>query len=199
MIPSGLETISMEAPNASIVRRFSMAKASDVTMCSGCSVTAQTNANELPVLPPVYSTTGLARCESAVAFGASDHRQRHPVLVRPGRIGRFHLHPHRGVVVGHQTLQPDQRCRADRRQRSLVHRHSLIAGVKVPGSGRDGSAQVVDDAVDLDQQGRVAEPLALQQLAVLDLAVAIERRAGTAGRGLDATGPAQPRPPPATA
>ena len=27
-------------------------------MCSGWPVTAQTNANELPVLPPVYSTTG---------------------------------------------------------------------------------------------------------------------------------------------
>ena len=26
-------------------------------MCSGWPVTAQTNANELPVLPPVYSTT----------------------------------------------------------------------------------------------------------------------------------------------
>ena len=58
MIPSGLEMISTMAPNASIVRRFSSAKASDVTMYRGCPVTAHTNASELPVLPPVYSTTG---------------------------------------------------------------------------------------------------------------------------------------------
>ena len=57
MIPEGLGTISTWAPKASIVRRFSSAKASEVTMWRGWPVTAQTNANELPVLPPVYSTT----------------------------------------------------------------------------------------------------------------------------------------------
>lgn len=58
MIPAGLGTISTWAPNASIVRRFSTGNASDVTMYSGWPVSAHTNANELPVLPPVYSTTG---------------------------------------------------------------------------------------------------------------------------------------------
>ena len=57
-MPCGLGTISTFAPKASMVRRFSSAKASEVTMCSGCPVTAQTKASELPVLPPVYSTTG---------------------------------------------------------------------------------------------------------------------------------------------
>ena len=56
--PSGLGSTSTRAPKASIVRRFSSANASDVTMCSGWPVTAQTKARELPVLPPVYSTTG---------------------------------------------------------------------------------------------------------------------------------------------
>ena len=54
----GSTTISSRAPNASIVRSFSSANASDVTMCNGYPLTAQTNASELPVLPPVYSTTG---------------------------------------------------------------------------------------------------------------------------------------------
>ena len=40
------------------MRRFSSANASDVTMKRGWPVTAHTKASELPVLPPVYSTTG---------------------------------------------------------------------------------------------------------------------------------------------
>lgn len=40
-----------------MVRRFSTANASEVTIRSGYPFTAQTNASEDPVLPPVYSTT----------------------------------------------------------------------------------------------------------------------------------------------
>ncbi len=49
--------ISKSAPNALIVRNFSGAKASELTMRSGYPFTAQTKANELPVEPAVYSTT----------------------------------------------------------------------------------------------------------------------------------------------
>ena len=57
VIPSGDGITSRSAPNASMVRSFSTEKASEVTMCNGCPVRAQTSASELPVLPPVYSTT----------------------------------------------------------------------------------------------------------------------------------------------
>jgi hypothetical protein len=57
-MPSGLGSSSTSAPKACIVRSFSTAKASDDTIRSGCPFTAQTNASDEPVLPPVYSTTG---------------------------------------------------------------------------------------------------------------------------------------------
>src|SRR5215471_2189867 len=57
VIPSGLCTSSTSAPNARIVRIFSTANASEDTIRSGYPFTAQTNASDEPVLPPVYSTT----------------------------------------------------------------------------------------------------------------------------------------------
>jgi hypothetical protein len=57
-MPSGLGSNSTSAPNARIVWIFSTANASDETIRSGWPLTAQTNARDEPVLPPVYSTTG---------------------------------------------------------------------------------------------------------------------------------------------
>jgi hypothetical protein len=58
VIPPGLWISSTSAPKARIVRIFSAANASEDTIFSGWPLTAQTNASEEPVLPPVYSTTG---------------------------------------------------------------------------------------------------------------------------------------------
>jgi len=48
---------STPAPNARILRIFSTAKASELTIRRRYPFTEHTNASELPVLPPVYSTT----------------------------------------------------------------------------------------------------------------------------------------------
>nr|WP_260609345.1 hypothetical protein [Streptomyces sp. WAC 01325] len=63
-MPPSLGTTVTSAPNARIVRSFSGANASEVTMDSGYSFTAQTKASEDPVLPPVNSTT---RCPGSRA------------------------------------------------------------------------------------------------------------------------------------
>src|SRR5262249_21531688 len=57
VMPSGLGISSTSAPNARIVRIFSSANASEDTTRNGYPFTAQTNASDEPVLPPVYSTT----------------------------------------------------------------------------------------------------------------------------------------------
>src|SRR5215467_16210556 len=57
VMPSGLGISSTSAPNACIVRIFSSANASEDTIRNGYPLTAQTNASDEPVLPPVYSTT----------------------------------------------------------------------------------------------------------------------------------------------
>src|SRR5215831_18963437 len=57
VMPSGLGISSTSAPNACIVRIFSSANASEDTIRNGYPFTAQTNASDDPVLPPVYSTT----------------------------------------------------------------------------------------------------------------------------------------------
>lgn len=57
MSPPPLATSSTTAPNAAMVRRFSSLKASENTMWSGKPRAAHTNANEMPVVPAVYSTT----------------------------------------------------------------------------------------------------------------------------------------------
>src|SRR5215469_14708769 len=57
VMPSGLGISSTSAPNARIVAIFSSANASDDTIRNGYPLTAQTNARDEPVLPPVYSTT----------------------------------------------------------------------------------------------------------------------------------------------
>src|SRR3984893_12850599 len=57
VMPSGLGISSTSAPNATIVRIFSTANASEDTIRNGYPFTAQTNARDEPVLPPVYSTT----------------------------------------------------------------------------------------------------------------------------------------------
>ncbi len=56
-MPSGLGMTSSSAPKARMKVSFSGAKASEVTILSGYPLTAQTNASDDPVLPPVYSTT----------------------------------------------------------------------------------------------------------------------------------------------
>ncbi len=56
--------ISSSAPNAAIVRNFSTANAFELTMRNGYPLTAHTNASELPVEPPVYSTTVWPGCSA---------------------------------------------------------------------------------------------------------------------------------------
>src|SRR5262249_41492772 len=58
VMPSGLGISSTSAPNARIVRIFPPATASEDPPRGGYPWTAQTNARDEPVLPPVYSTTG---------------------------------------------------------------------------------------------------------------------------------------------
>ena len=110
--------ISSSAPNAAIVRSFSAANAFELTMRNGYPLTAHTNASELPVEPPVYSTTVWPGCQDAPPLGPLDHRQRHPVLVRTGRVGGFELHPHLGVVGPDEHVESHQRCVTDPAERA---------------------------------------------------------------------------------
>ena len=52
---------------------------------------AHTIASDDPVLPPVYSITRMPGFSVPRRFGALDHRERHAVLVRPGRVEVFEL------------------------------------------------------------------------------------------------------------
>src|SRR5215475_3575813 len=70
-MPSGLGISSTSAPNARIVRIFSSANASEDTIRNGYPLTAQTNARDEPVLPPVYSTTGWPGSRRPSASAAS--------------------------------------------------------------------------------------------------------------------------------
>ena len=188
VIPSGLDTISTDAPNASIVRRFSMAKASEVTMCRGWSVTAQTNASELPRAAAGVLDDRLARPRACRHLRRPDHGQRHPVLVRPGWIGRFQLHPDRRMPRPAPDA-PAGRAVSSRSPANVPSFMPTAIDWQEPGeirrererSGRRRSGRP-------GQVRGVVEPLALQQFAMLDLAVPIKRRAGAAARRLDAPG-----------
>ena len=57
ILPPSLGSTSRRAPKARMVCSFSSAKASEETKCAWKPSAAQTIASELPVLPPVYSTT----------------------------------------------------------------------------------------------------------------------------------------------
>jgi hypothetical protein len=59
IFPPSLGKITSSPPNAAIVRNFSTANASDVTIRNGYPFCAQTNASDDPVLPPLYSTTAI--------------------------------------------------------------------------------------------------------------------------------------------
>jgi hypothetical protein len=54
-----------------------------------------------------------ARLEQAVPLGALDHRERHPVLHRAGRVAVLELDPDLGAL-GRDSPQPDERGVADR-------------------------------------------------------------------------------------
>jgi hypothetical protein len=79
--------------------RFSRLKASEVTTVIENPRAAHAKASEVPVLPPVYSTTVTGIC------GAVDDRQRHPVLHASGRVLALDLHEHAGVAARHDPLQ----------------------------------------------------------------------------------------------
>ncbi len=64
-----------------------------------------------------------ARAEQAVGLGPLDHRQRGPVLDRPGGVAVFQLRPQPDIGRGRQRRQPDERGVADRRQQGVVAGH----------------------------------------------------------------------------
>ncbi len=70
-MPVSLRMISRSAPKAIIDLSFSSAKALDDTMRSGYPLTAQTKASDVPVEPPVYSTTVCPGDSSPRASAAS--------------------------------------------------------------------------------------------------------------------------------
>ena len=112
-MPCGLAISSTSAPNARIVRIFSAAKASELTIRRRYPFTEHTNASELPVLPPVYSTMVSPGPDVAARLGALDHRQRHAVLVRASRVVRLELDPHLGHPGLDEARHADDRGVAD--------------------------------------------------------------------------------------
>ena len=64
ILPPSLARISSSAPKISMLRSFSFATASLETIRQRYPFTAHTNASEIPVLPPVYSTTVIPGCKS---------------------------------------------------------------------------------------------------------------------------------------
>ena len=57
--------------------------------------------------------------QGAARFGAFDHRQRHPVLVRAGRIEVFELHEHVCAPGRHKTFEAHDRRTANRVQHGI--------------------------------------------------------------------------------
>jgi hypothetical protein len=75
---------------------------------------AQTSATDEPRAAAGVLDDHLARPQAAVGLGCLDHRQRHPVLVRAGGFPRPPSSPDLGLAVVSDSLQPDDRCVADR-------------------------------------------------------------------------------------
>ncbi len=57
--------------------------------------------------------------DQAVTLGAFDHRERHPILHRPGWVAVLQLEPELGTAHGRATPQPHQRRVADRLENRL--------------------------------------------------------------------------------
>ena len=72
-----------------------------------------------PRAPARVLDHGLARLQPTVSLGALDHRERHAVLVRAGRVGGLELDPDLGHARLDEPLDPDDRRRADRPERAL--------------------------------------------------------------------------------
>ena len=65
------------------------------------------------MLPPVYLYDTHAGPQRATSFGALYHRERHPVLVRPGWIEVFELDEDIGRTARNEALQMHDRRAAD--------------------------------------------------------------------------------------
>ncbi len=51
--------------------------------------------------------------QAAIPLGGFDHGQRHSILVRACWVGRLQLHPHLGILVAGQPIEPNDRSVAD--------------------------------------------------------------------------------------
>ena len=112
-MPCGLSMISSSAPNAAMVRSFSAANAFDVTIRRRVALHRADEGERAAGRPARVLDHGPPGAQQALALGALDHRQRHAVLVRAGRVGRLELHPHLGVVGAGQPREPDDGRVAD--------------------------------------------------------------------------------------
>ena len=102
----------------------------------------QTKASELPVLPPLYSIDRLAGLEAAGSLGALDHRERHPVLVRAGRVGCLELDPDLGHARLDDAREPhDRRVADDAEGAGTLHRQP--SSVARPGSADVAQAELL--------------------------------------------------------
>ena len=94
--------------------------------------------------------------EPAGALGALDHGQRHPVLVRAGRVDGLELDPDLGHAGFDEAVEPDDRCAADRAKaagrRITAPAYAVVrwgtptkrrpSSSYWPGSGIDGASSI---------------------------------------------------------
>ena len=126
VMPSGLDTISSRAPNASIVRQLLLGERVGRDDVQRISLDRADERERAARAAARVLDNGLPRLQSTITFGALDHRERHSVLVGARGVRRFELHPHLGQAWVDEPSQSYERSVPDSRQHS-VHLFDAMA------------------------------------------------------------------------
>ena len=135
--PSLAGESTIVAPKSSSTSRRSGVAFAGITQVSLCPRSFATSASEMPVFPLVGSSSSRAGLE----VRGVDHRERDPVLDRPGRVLRLELRVDRDAL-GRQVLESDERRVADQvEQRSGDHPPAIAGRRTIVAFSRTGASR----------------------------------------------------------
>ena len=139
--PTGSTSIS--APSARISWKRSSVKQSAITISGAVALRPADERERGPGAAARVLDDRVAGRDQPVPLGALDHRERHPVLHRAGRVAVLELHPELGAVRRRAPAQPDERRVPDRVEDrahaaddlTTAHGRSEVSGGRRGGSG----------------------------------------------------------------